>query len=1040
VDSLAPSTDSASQSDPVASFRATFEQAAVGVAHRTLDDRWIWFNSRWCEIVGFSREDLLERNLPGLTHPDDRESGAELDRRLLLGEVAKYSIEKRFIRADGISVWTQVNVNIVRGADGQPGYCVAFLDDISERKRAEQRLAAQFSIARILGDSPDATDAPRRVIEAICREFGWNAGSLWVVDEMEQILNCAESRRFSRSSNRFRPRAADPPLKKGQGLPGRVWESGAAAWIQDVATDSKFPRAALATSLGVHGAFAFPVKSGHIVLGVMEFFSPDIQPADDELLRTINVIGGELGLYLDRKRFEEIGSKSEVRQAAIVDAALDSIVSMDHRGYITHFNRAAERTFGYRSEEVVGKELASLIIPEELRDAHRNGLARITSTSESRMLNHRVESWAVRADGTRFPVELAVTRIPLDGPPAFTGFIRDITARKKAEEAMRESEDRYRGLVEATVEGILIHQGNVIIDANPSLARMFGYSLSEIIGQNAVEFLCAPEMREMLTDKLRREIGRRAPPPYEIVGRRKDGSRIDVEITARTIPYGSGTVRVAAIRDITERKQLEQQQRELIREQEARAVAQHAEKRAAFLAEASRVLSLSFDYHTTIAQLARLCVPDLADYCAVDVIEGNGFARLGFAHSDPAREEEFRSKLTSFRPEDVSPEHPVMKALIRGESNIINPVTEEGLHAAVVNEEQYQIMRSLNPKSLITVPLIASGNIVGALTLVSSREERCYTLDDLKLAEELGRRAALAVENARLFDEAQLATRARDDMLAIVAHDLRNPLNTVFMSSQLLMELVSAAEHPSEHRQAEIIQRSAGRMNGLIQDLLEVKRIEGGNLVLETREIDPATIVSEAIEVLRPIAAASSLRLDCDIVPDMPRVRVDAPRIQQVLSNLIGNAIKFTPAGGQIVLSARRTNDEACFVVTDNGPGIAPDSLPHIFGRFWQGKRTDRRGIGLGLAIAKGIVEAHGGRIWVESQLGAGSSFYFTVPVAEHAGQVAKKASDIIGMPMPSSFNEGGAIASREASGPVTPKVVELTDTGEGDSATTNPV
>jgi PAS domain S-box-containing protein len=775
----------------------------------------------------------------------------------------------------------------------------------------------------------------------------------------------------------------------GQGLPGKVWETGAPAWSQDVTNDSNFPRSMLATTLGMHGAFAFPIKSGPVMLGVMEFFSPDIQPADEELLRTISVIGSEVGLYLDRKRFEKKGSQSEARQEAIVEAALDSIISMNHKGIITHFNRAAERTFGYKSEDVIGKELAELIIPEELRPAHRAGVERFATTAESRMLNHRVETWAQRADGTRFPVELAITRIPLDGPPVFTGFIRDITARKKAEEAIRESEDRFRGLAEATVEGILIHRDGVITDANPSVARMFGYDLSEVIGANAVDLFAVPEQKEMLRERFAKEVGRRSSPPFEIVGQRKDGSRIDVEITTRTVPFGSSTMRVAAIRDITERKRLQKQEIELIREQEARTAAQMSEKRAAFLAEASRVLSMSFDYHTTIAQLARLAVPELADYCAVDVMEGDkAFARLGFAHSDPKREEEFRAKLTTFKPEDVTTAHPVMKALLKGESDLITHVTEEGLRAAVTNEEVFQVLRSLDPKSLITVPLVVSGKVVGALTLVSSREDRIYTPDDVKLAEELGRRAALAVENARLFDEAQLATKARDDMLAVVAHDLRNPLNTIFMSSQLLLEIVSKTEHPTEHRQIAIVQRAADRMNRLIQDLLEVKRIESGNLGLEKRSVAAAAVVSDAIEILRPIANASSLRLESDVSPDLPPIRVDPPRIQQVLSNLVGNAIKFTPAGGEIVLRATPAEREACFVVADNGPGIPPDALPHIFGRFWQGKSSDRRGIGLGLAIAKGIVEAHGGRIWVESQVGAGSSFFFTVPLAE-SGEAA---------------------------------------------------
>ncbi|MFN2603630.1 MAG: PAS domain S-box protein [Gemmatimonadaceae bacterium] len=962
-------------------LHATFDDAAIGVATQTLDGRWTWFNRRWCEIVGFTREELVDRNLAGLTHPEDFEASLDFEKEVKSGGLDRGSIQKRLIRKDGIVVWVQLTMSITRDADSRTGQCVAFLDDITERKKAEQRVAAQFSVAKILGEAPDADDALLRVIEVICRELGWNAGSLWQVDEATQMLVCVESRRHSRSKDKFRSREPDPPLKIGEGLPGRVWESATPAMIEDVTAEVNSPLGTLATSLGVHGAFAFPVKTGTTVLGVLEFFSPDIQPADEELLRTVSVIGGELGLYLERKRFEELGAQSEVRQAAIVDAALDSIISMDHNGRITHFNRAAEKTFGYKSEDVIGKELADLLIPEELRAAHRAGVARFTLSSESRMLNHRVETWAQKADGTRFPVELAITRIPLDGPPVFTGFVRDITARKKAEQATRDSEERYRGLAAASVEGIIIHDKGIVLDANPALGRLFGYELREILGQNAVDLLAAPESREMLIQ----EMQKKSSGPYEVVGMRKDGSRIDVEITARSLSYSGSTVRVGAIRDITDRKRAEKQERELIHEQAARAAAENAEKRAEFLSEASRVLSMSFDYHTTISQLAHLTVPVFADYCAVDVVEGQGFTRLGFAHSDPKREEEFKEKLTIFRPEDVSPDHPVMRALTVGESDIRTHVDHERMRQLITNDEQFNVLRSLNPQSTMTVPMIASGKIVGALSLVSSHEEHQYTTEDLAIAEELGRRAALAVENARLFDEAQLATKARDDMLAIVAHDLRNPLNTIFMTSQFLLEIVPESERPTEHKQLSILWRSAERMNRLIQDLLEVKRIEGGKLALETRVTDASSIINEAVEVLRPIAAASKLGLDCDIASDTPKVTADPPRIQQVLSNLVGNAIKFTPAGGQIILRARPGDKEACFVVADTGPGIAPDALPHIFGRLWQGNRADRRGIGLGLTIAKGIVEAHGGRIWVESQLGAGSSFYFTLPIADTA-------------------------------------------------------
>jgi signal transduction histidine kinase len=200
------------------------------------------------------------------------------------------------------------------------------------------------------------------------------------------------------------------------------------------------------------------------------------------------------------------------------------------------------------------------------------------------------------------------------------------------------------------------------------------------------------------------------------------------------------------------------------------------------------------------------------------------------------------------------------------------------------------------------------------------------------------------------------------------------------MASQLMNDTLPA-EAPAR-KQVAMVQRAGERMNRLIQDLLDVKRMENGRLAVEARPMDLTVILGEAAEMLRPLAAGASLELQLE-TPDASLVVVaDPQRIQQVLSNLVGNAIKFTPRGGRITVSGIQCRTEARIAVIDTGPGIAAEQLPHIFGQFWQGSRTDRRGIGLGLSIAKGIVEAHSGRIWVESAPGAGSSFFFTLPLA----------------------------------------------------------
>ena len=548
--------------------------------------------------------------------------------------------------------------------------------------------------------------------------------------------------------------------------------------------------------------------------------------------------------------------------------------------------------------------------------------------------------------------------------------------RRRSEQELRESEERFRRLTEAAAEGILIQEQGVALEANQALSRMFGYEIDEIIGRNVLDLLPAPESREVVA----RHMLAGSEERYEAVGRRKDGSLFIGEIAAHNTSYRGRPVRVATIQDITERKQAEESARRLIEEKAARAAAEEAGRRAQFLSEASRVLGASFDYHTTLASLARLAVPTLADHCVIDVMGRDGLVeRVAVAHTDPAKEALLR-EAARFVCGGTPPSYHLCRTLVGGEVVLVEHVTSADF--AVIHEEHRRIVERLQPRSLLAVPLRASERIIGVLALYTSESERHFGAEDLGLSEELARRASLAIENARLFHEAREATTARDEMLSVVAHDLRNPLGTIRMAASLMLETLPGAERSAERNQAEMIRRASDRMNRLIQDLLDVRRVESGRLTVETRQISVAALIREAVEMLRPLATASSLELRAEMPDTLPMAVADPSRVQQVLSNLVGNAIKFTPAGGRIQVRAQHLAREISLAVIDTGPGIPPDQLPHIFSRFWQAKPTDRRGIGLGLAIAKGIVEAHGGRIWVESRVGEGSSFVFTLPAA----------------------------------------------------------
>jgi signal transduction histidine kinase len=447
--------------------------------------------------------------------------------------------------------------------------------------------------------------------------------------------------------------------------------------------------------------------------------------------------------------------------------------------------------------------------------------------------------------------------------------------------------------------------------------------------------------------------------------------------------FGGKRVRVGTVNDITERKRGQDASRRLIEEQALRAAAELAEQRASFLAEASRVLGASFDYQTTLSALARLAIPDFADYCTVDMVaEGGELDRIGVAHVDPQKEALLRD-LARFWTALIEREQHVAQ-MMSGTSVLLTEITDAMLEPAQADEEMGMILAQLKPRSMVGVPLRVGGKVTGTLVLCWSESGRRYTQDDVPLIEELARRASLAVDNARLFHEATLATRARDEMLSVVAHDLRNPLNTIFMGSTAMIEDITDA-NSAIGKSARIVKRAAERMNRLIQDLLDVRRTESGTLSVDLRDESVSALMKEAMEMLRPLATTAALDLRSEIAESVTTISADSARILQVLSNLVGNAIKFTPKGGVITVRAEPLGDEVRFAVSDSGSGIPPDEMPHIFGRFWQANRKDRRGIGLGLAIAKGIVEAHGGRIWVESQVGIGSNFYFTVPVSARA-------------------------------------------------------
>jgi signal transduction histidine kinase len=416
---------------------------------------------------------------------------------------------------------------------------------------------------------------------------------------------------------------------------------------------------------------------------------------------------------------------------------------------------------------------------------------------------------------------------------------------------------------------------------------------------------------------------------------------------------------------------------------------QRALARSGLLEEASWRLSATLDLDTTLRSIVGLVVPALADGCVVQLLgagirtaperERPQFEQLVVAHADRAIEQRV---------------HP----LLGDRSHLLHrsfgplEVVRTGLPQLVDDlerEPEPSLMRELAAASYLSLPLRAHGPLLGVLTLVRCDPARTLRSLDSVLVEELSKRASVAIENARLYGDAQRAIAVRDDMLALVSHDLQSPLNAISMTVRRLLDDAQVVAIPGAKRSLALLERTTKHIGQLIAELLEVGSIQAGRLALEPRPTQLAPLLAEALAILEPLVQEKQLRITSHIAPDLPAVYCDGKRILRVLMNLLGNAIKFSADGGEAAVRLRRVDEQAEVSIQDTGPGIAHDDLPKLFQPYWRSRQAGRRGMGLGLYIARGIIEAHGGHIWAESELGVGSTFVFRLAfaAAEHTSR-----------------------------------------------------
>jgi PAS domain S-box-containing protein len=536
----------------------------------------------------------------------------------------------------------------------------------------------------------------------------------------------------------------------------------------------------------------------------------------------------------------------------------------------------------------------------------------------------------------------------------------------------------------AKASGIVAISSDAIISIDPAqritlwndgAEKIYGYSRKEALGA-PFDMLIPERLRARVLAQFAEFVGgsesarELSTPSEELVGLRKNGVEFPADVAISKLEVADERILTVSIRDITDRKRIEREQRALAR--------------------LGQVLASTLNYESTLTQLMQLIAEDLGDFAILYVIDGDRAPhRVRAASRFPA--EEWYTELVLATRADAAPEHPVARAIATKQPLVLE-ATPAVLVSLAHSEEHARALALIKLRSIMTVPLIIRERCLGALLFKSS--SRVYDAADLRLAEEIARRTALLIENARLHHTARQAIRARDDVLGIVAHDLRNPLSTIVLEASVLAMTKTGGQDTAVREAGDAIQHAANLMKRLIQDLLDASRVDSGGLSIEAARVPVAALIAELARGQQAIAASASLELLVDVRPDVGDVFGDRDRLIQVIENLMNNAERFTPKGGRITIGARRREGDVLLWVSDTGAGIDARVLPFVFDRFSPKRKIDRRGTGLGLPIVKGIVEAHRGRVWAESKIGEGSTFFFTIPSAPSEEVPRRRARD----------------------------------------------
>lgn len=660
---------------------------------------------------------------------------------------------------------------------------------------------------------------------------------------------------------------------------------------------------------------------------------------------------------------------------SILDGLADGVTVVDEAGHILFATQPAASLLGFASVEDLVQASPEAVASrfEYLDDDGRvedpaprlpsqvvaAGAPEAEGVIHYRLTDDASEHWAlvrsrelVLADGSMRVV---------------TNVFHDLTPEFLVERRLAAQNREYATVVRSIGDALITTdlQGRISY-LNPIAEQLTGWTTDEAVGRphlevfNIVNEYSGEPVESPVHRVLQEGIVVGLANHTELI--RKDGTRIPIDDSGAPICEGTrihGAVLV--FRDVSERKLREERRR--------------------YLAEAGAVLSSTLDLETVLKQLSQVVVPRLADWCAIEIVgeTGRDIEQVTVAHSDPAKLAAARELRKAYPLTWDHPEY-LPKALTEGVSELLPEIPLDMQLKRVTDEADRKRILDLNLRSGMIVPLKVRGRILGMITFVASDSGRRFDDEDLAFAESLADRAALAIDNARLYRSAQLAVGLRDEFLAIASHELRTPLTALGLQTHLLRRAVAGVSVPEPlSRSLDKVESQVQKLAVMVDNLLDVSRMTQSGLAVERSPIDLAAVVQAAVHRLEPQLEQARIPIEREVSSLVGTW--DAMRLEQLVTNLVSNAVKYAP-GAPLRVRLQRVGDDAQLEVQDGGPGIAPEVVERIFERFVRGVRGDASpGLGLGLYISKQIVQAHGGSIAVESAPGQGTTFRVRLPL-----------------------------------------------------------